>query len=110
MGLAWVKRRVKGDGSDTNATAPEVDDNTKMTKFLTSSEWLETLDNLLPGQRFFTPQELEQRIDDRKENDAVTKGVEELLSGEMANDKTNRATREELVFPTFKKLWRKITC
>ena len=111
MGLAWIKRQgpdsrkvdVDGGTSLNNDT-----DQSKSTRFMTSNEWLEALDVLLPGQPFFTPQELEQRNDDRRQKDTVTKGVEALLSGETNIEKVNTALREELSFPTFRKLWRKI--
>ncbi|KAL3765025.1 hypothetical protein ACHAW5_004284 [Stephanodiscus triporus] len=77
MGLAWRKRC--GAASNKNACTGEVGSvtglvNSKLTKFMTSSEWLEALDMLLPGQKFFSPQEIEQRSDERKLKDTVTRG------------------------------------
>ena len=113
MGLAWRKRC--GTASNKNAHRGEVGSdpglvNSKLTKFMTSSEWLEALDILLPGQQFFSPQELEQRSDVRKLKDTVTRGVEALLSEEQRNiELKDGFFRQELTFPVFRKLWRKIS-
>lgn len=100
MGLAWKRRGV----DDSN---PE-EYQSKQTHFVTSSEWLEALDNELPGERFFTQQELEQRIDDRKQMDAVTKGVESLLSEGMSIEREKSSCRQELTYAQFRKMWRRI--
>ena len=99
MGLAWRKR---GTG------AIDVREEDKP-KFITSAEWLDRLDVELPGERFFTGVELKQRLDKRKHNDAVTKGIEALLSEENVGGVSDSTShREEMTFPVFRRLWRKI--
>lgn len=113
MGLAWRKRC--GTASNKNAYRGEVGSvtglvNSKLTKFMTSSEWLEALDILLPGQKFFSPLEIEQRSDERKLKDTVTRGVEALLCEEQRNiELKDGFLRQELTFPVFRKFWRKIS-
>ena len=100
MGLAWRKR---------GAGTIDVRDTEEKPKFITSAEWLDRLDVELPGDRFFTGVELKQRLDKRKHNDAVTQGIEALLSEEnvgKVSDTTSQ--REEMTFPIFRRLWRKI--
>ncbi|KAL7553044.1 hypothetical protein ACHAWF_016289 [Thalassiosira exigua] len=106
MGLAWRKRQVSSSRNDEREETDE--GGSKLTKFMTSSEWLEALDVLLPGDSFFSPAELEQRIDDRKERDTVTRGVEALLSEESFACREETFLRQEITFITFRKLWRKI--
>lgn len=111
MGLAWRKRRVPGSGNISAESSGDSEGigNSKLTKFVNSSEWLEALDVELPGDSFFSPQELEKRVDDRKQKDTVIKGVEELLSEETSADiDTLSSSRLEMKFPMFRKLWRKI--
>lgn len=105
MGLAWTKRKRHGGNK---VTAEESFANEKVTKFMTSNMWLEALDQELPGQPFFTPQELEERTSRRKEKDTVTEGVEALLSGGMNAEIKQFACRQEMTFIVFKKLWRRV--
>ncbi|EJK77940.1 hypothetical protein THAOC_00191 [Thalassiosira oceanica] len=99
MGLAWLKR---------GASTIDVREEDKP-KFITSAEWLDRLDVELPGDRFFTGVELKQRLDKRKHNDAVTKGIEALLSEENVGDVSDSTShREEMTFLVFRRLWRKI--
>ena len=107
MGLAWKKR---SDATTTTASEDRTKAEESRPKFLTSSEWLDALDALLPGQTFFTKYELKQRIDNRKNKDSVTKDIETLLSEEIEDEKdtTNTAFRQEMTYAVFRKLWRKI--
>jgi len=113
MGLAWRKREGQpglrqGREKDGVASDGKVSDDSKQTQFMTSSQWLEALDSSLPGEKFFRPQELEQRVDNRKQKDTVTEGVEALLSDGTDTERENVSCRQELTFPTFRKLRRKI--
>jgi hypothetical protein len=109
MGLAWTRRKYAGPSSskDDNTELGTTSED-KVTKFVTSNVWLEALDVELPGDRFFTPEELEERINARKEKDTVTKGVEALLLEETHTEIKQSAFRQEMTYPIFKQLWRKI--
>jgi len=105
MGLAWRKRHdlEARTQSQSQARAEE------RSKFLTSSEWLDTLDAELPGQRFFSKHELKQRFDSRKYTDSVTKGIEACLSEENVDKNlSSTSLRQEMTFEIFRKHWRKI--
>lgn len=105
MGLAWRKRSPQTKTSPLNE--PEESAKANVTRFLTSSEWLDALELSLPGESFFTPHELEQRVDTRKLKDSVKCGVEVLL-GETDEGKEVTSSRSELTYHVFCKLWRKI--
>ena len=105
MGLAW-RKRVGPESFDKEKK--EDSDRANVAKFLTSSEWLDALELSLPGNSFFSPSELEQRVDRRKQKDSVTKGVEDLLAGETMSEKDISSCRSEMTFVIFRKLWRKI--
>lgn len=111
MGLAWRKRTTDTKGADGTST-DQVNNIEQESKFLTSREWLSKLDAELPGQSFFTPLELEQRLDDQNQTvDAVTKEVEDLLTvtdtSIVGKDKS-AIIRQEMTYVTFRKLWKKI--
>ena len=112
MGLAWRKRSTKNPSKlhlkEDIIRKEEQHQESKLPIFLTSSEWLDILDAELPGDHFFTPFELEQRAEIRKEKDSVTKGVETWLSDETDDGKAATITRQEMTFVVFRKLWRKI--
>lgn len=114
MGLAWRKRLGPESQSDVNTKEAkdvevnELEGERQLAMFLTSSEWLDTLEVCLPGESFFSPSEMEQRLDRRKNKDTVTKGVEDLLAGETASERDISSCRSEMTFITFRKLWRRI--
>eukprot|EP00978_Attheya_sp_CCMP212_P044437 scaffold310376_cov33-Attheya_sp.AAC.1 len=120
MGLAWQRRSDTNQksGSDNQhivepyntEDVPNKRGWTKFPLFLTSSEWLEILDTELPEKSFFTPTEIEQRSDNRKEDDDVHRGMEEFFAGDNKsnNDDGKLTNREEMTYDAFKKLWCKI--
>ena len=118
MGLAWRKRvsgsndeaRSKPSEKEQSSTKEEDESSKKqiVSKFLTSSEWLDALESSLPGEQFFSPRELEQRAERRKQNDTVTKGVEDLLGEAAGDQKDTSSCRSEMTYTIFRKLWRKI--
>jgi superfamily I DNA/RNA helicase len=106
MGRAWRKRIESNDPAAIEPDWSTITDAEKP-KFITSSEWLEELDVLLPGEHFFTQFELKQRVDKRKEKDSVTKDIEDYLSGRNVDDMASSDGREEMDFPKFIKLWKR---
>ena len=107
MGLAWRKR--SNGSSMQNMTDRKGQTCNDTPKFMTSSDWLDLLDEHLPGDPFFTPQEREQRRADRKEKDTVTAGIEEFLCEEVDATKSRTIMRQEMTFHMFRrKVWRKI--
>ena len=106
MGLAW-RNRTDANGITSTETVGAEDEKPK---FLTSMEWLDALDIELPGDSFFHKTELKKRLDNRKNKDSVTKGIEALLdSKETEEDESSTAValRQEITFTIFRKLWRK---
>ncbi|KAL7553719.1 hypothetical protein ACHAWF_017047, partial [Thalassiosira exigua] len=101
VGLAWRRRRDPSTDSGSS-------EDSKLTRFMTSSLWLETLDAELPGEPYFTHLEREQRAEDRKANDTVLKGVEAFLSEETRTEREVHNLRQEMAFPIFRRLWRRI--
>lgn len=118
MGLAWRKKNPSSEntGSSVDKGAPVSDNCSESSPgvstplFLTSHEWLEILDAELPGDRFFTPIEVEERIGFRNEDDAVMRGVEALFAEDekLGNTKGKGATRQEMTYSLFHKKWPKI--
>lgn len=115
MGLAW-RKRVSQDinGNEVQHFAP-TGANTgdisgpQFPLFLTSAEWLDILDNELPGQCFFTKEEMKQRLGSRGEDDAVQRGMEEFFgSGKNPQNDRVQLARREMTFGRFCKLWPKI--
>lgn len=123
MGFAW--RRKNGAPGDPSCACPDeiVDKrllvNTDSSKsspsrssplFLTSKEWLEILDAELPGEKFFTPCEVQERIGFRNEDDAVMRGVEALFAEDQKKSrvKDQGMPRTEMTFTVFHKKWPKI--
>ena len=107
MGLAW-RKRSKGT-STQDITNPKEEISSNSPKFMTSSDWLDLLDEHLPGDPFFTTHEREQRRDGRKEKDTVMAGIEEFLSEEVDVAKHCSIVRQEMTFHSFRrKVWRKI--
>lgn len=105
MSLAWTKKI----GPSTESK--DKDSARVNTTFLSSSEWLEALDMELPGDSFFTPSEVESRIESRRVTDTVAKGVEEFLTdrNKVEAPLQNRSDiRQEATFLTFRKMWRKL--
>ena len=96
MGLAWRKLQKTHDNSDS--TTPP--------KFLTSNQWLHALDVELPGERFFTTEELVQRVDGC-EQDFIANKVEDLLAN-VTRGEAKAVVRQEMTYTVFRKLWRKI--
>jgi UvrD/REP helicase N-terminal domain len=78
--------------------------------FLTAKEWLEILDNKLPGEHFFTTREIEERVEVRNDDDAVKRGVEALFAEnkDIGMLNSNEGVRQEMTFATFRTKWRKI--
>lgn len=106
MGRAWRKRIETNDPAAIEPDWSTITDAEKP-KFLTSSEWLEELDVVLPGEHFFSQFELKKRIENRKEKDSVTKGIEDYLSGRDADEIVAADGREEMDFHKFLKLWKR---
>ena len=122
MGLAWQRKntspetrdvcmeepaQLPDDRSDTTTSARTI--NSPL--FLTSNEWLEVLDAELPGERFFTPSEVEERIDCRNEDDVVRRGVEALFAEDEklgGSNSKKETTRQEFTFSVFRNKWSKI--
>ena len=106
MGMAWRKRIESNDPASIEPDWSTLSDAEKP-EFLTSSEWLEALDVVLPGEQFFSQFELKQRVDRRKEKDSVTKGIEDYLAGREDDEIISSEGREEMDFHNFLKLWRR---
>ena len=103
MGLAWHKR-TQDSAAPLSGGKPD-----NAPKFMTSSEWLDLLDEELLGESFFTHHEREQRQEMRKvKDDTVTSGIEAFLSEQSDEAKTSNIIRQEMTFITFRSLWRKI--
>jgi hypothetical protein len=114
MGLAW-KRKTGPSGEEfqrTDDSSQEQSIEIKFPLFLTASEWIDALDSLLPGRRFFTPEEIESRIETRREDDVVKRGVEAVfVEDDKFNSKKteNEQCRREMTYEEFRKKWLKIT-
>ncbi|KAK1735805.1 hypothetical protein QTG54_013511, partial [Skeletonema marinoi] len=106
MGRAWRKRIETNDPAAIEPDWSTITDAEKP-EFLTSSEWLEALDVVLPGEQFFTQFELKKRVDTRKEKDSVTKGIEDYLTGRDVDEIVSTEGRDEMNFPKFLKLWKR---
>eukprot|EP00985_Skeletonema_marinoi_P021962 scaffold13734_cov129-Skeletonema_marinoi.AAC.1 len=106
MGRAWRKRIETNDPAAIEPDWATITDAEKP-EFLTSSEWLEALDVVLPGEQFFTQFELKRRVDTRKEKDSVTKGIEDYLTGRDVDEIVSTEGRDEMNFPKFLKLWKR---
>lgn len=103
MGLAW-RKRTQDNVSSLAGVEPD-----NAPKFMTSSEWLDLLDEELLGEPFFTHHEREQRQEMRKvKDDTVAFGIEAFLSEQNDEAKTSNITRQEMTFVIFRSLWRKI--
>lgn len=65
----------------------------------------------LPGDSFFTPVEVESRIESRRVTDTVARGVEIFLTDSNKAEaplKDRLDVRQEATFLTFRKMWRKL--
>eukprot|EP00980_Cylindrotheca_fusiformis_P007733 scaffold1639_cov107-Cylindrotheca_fusiformis.AAC.3 len=118
MGLAWRNRGARETGNGLERTSPIADDsndaatggNPEFPLFLTSSEWLDILDNELPGEHFFTSDEMQHRLASRGEDDAVQRGMEEFFGNEKGpNSAESSSARREMTFGRFCQNWPKIS-
>lgn len=118
MGLAWRRRQTMTDRSfqqNDHKKALKVDCSTEAGRrsfplFLTSGEWLDVLDKLLPGESFFSALELEERSQCSKEYEtSVELGIEAMFADKTNNiNEMRESGRKMMTFTTFKRLWRKI--
>lgn len=110
MGLAWRKHsetkneNIPQDEQDTSISESE----SKFPLFLTSNEWLDIIDKELPGDSFFTKNEIIDRAFLRKSgDDEVKRGVEAIFINEK-EIQIRESTRSEMNYRKFQSLWRKI--
>jgi hypothetical protein len=115
MGLAWRKRvsnDIGGVGEEHNTSFRKDKANDiglAFPLFLTSSEWLDMLDSELPGEHFFTNEEMKQRLGSREEDDAVQRGMEDFFGNEKSSKSDGTlSSRREMTFGRFCQLWPKI--
>lgn len=82
--------------------------------FMSSAEWLDTLDSQLPGAKFFSETEFQARVRSRSSggDDTVQRGMQELLAnadkGSEDLDEKHEVVRQEMDFGAFRSLWPKI--
>ena len=121
MGLAWRRRQTKFDKSSDeikNATTEGVavdcspeNEPRCFPLFLTSGEWLDILDKQLPGESFFSLNELEERSRSLMEYETTLElGIEAIFEdrNSRVNSEIQEKGRKMMTFITFKRLWRKI--
>jgi len=76
-------------------------------KFFSSSEWLDSLDEFLPGEKFFTKAELHRRANTRKE-DIFNSEMDAFTSSVAAIAKGLEIVREELTYSLYRRVWRRM--
>ena len=103
-------------GSDIvwDTSDSQKDGDFKFPVFMASAEWLETLDDLLPGRSFFSKAEADnrRRLRSKDGDDVVRRGMEELndLDDDCNINKRERraSIRREMDFTEFRQIWNKI--
>ena len=120
MALAWRKsvsnqdiqmaNRIDKPTETEQGIKPAANSKGNFPLFLTAAEWLDILDNELPGDRFFSQQELDERIGKRKVDDTVQRSMETFFADETVTlkDEDNGVQRQEMTYDIFRKLWCKI--
>lgn len=121
MGLAFRKQSFNSNDHDLNYHEKlyntvedensDIDyhERTRFPLFLTSNEWLYLLDKELPGERFFTPKEIEARFNSRNSSD-IEKGIQAIDASRNNQIHSSNGTilRCEMSYKTFLKSWAKI--
>lgn len=116
MGLVWRQKSAENSLEAGRAGTVVVSDSEcakQVTSplFLTSSEWLDILDASLPGNRFFTEREIDERIGSRNDaDDAVKREIEAMFAEEEdpVSLKSRETVRQEMTFSLFFRKWRNI--
>ena len=115
MGLAFRKRvdtqtsfnyQCDERNSPTDDPDEEDENRCKFPLFLTSNEWLDILDKELPGESFFTQNEVDERFSSRNSTD-LDRGIQVIYA--RRNDvQTEEVIRREMDYKTFRRSWPKI--
>ena len=98
MGLGWRRRSKELEllnSSRAHVERPNYVEENDPT-FLTSGEWLDALDENLPGKRFFTSKEAKHRVAFRSGDDSVRRAVDAVLEGKKRNFDGQQIQREEM--------------
>lgn len=105
----WKKTKNKANHNiESEASPTSANNNITFPLFLTAVEWLDILDFELPGENFFSPNEIEYRLQTRREDDIVQQGLESFFATDAGRREETITVRREMNFQSFLRLWPKI--
>ena len=109
MGLAWFRRSKELESfHDKERSELSIIDGEGSPLFLTAGEWLDLLDNDLPGKRFFTRKEAAHRAAFRRQEHSVRRAIDALLEQNKEEIDEDEVIREEMTYSKFRQKFHKI--